>query len=663
MSRLQSTQQHDQKDELHRLLIESVKDYAIFAIDPNGQIRSWNLGAEQLLGYPTREVIGKPAALLFTPEDIKCGMPLRDLLKVREDGRSEVARWHVRKDGSRFWSVGSTIALRDSDLNVRGFAMIVRDSTTQRYIDDALKDSLAFVQGIVEAVRESLLVLSSDLRVKTANRSFYETFRVSEGETQGQLIYHIGNHQWDIPRLRTLLEEILPQKTSFDGFEVEHEFKSIGRKVMLLNARRLSQQGSQTELILLAIEDITDRRRTEEKREELETRFTSLVKNINDYAIMTMNLEGQFTSWNKEAERILDYTEAEVLGRPFSLIFTPEDVGQNQPLLELKVAKEAGRATDDRWHLRKDGQRIWSSGIVTPTRGAKGQITGFSKILRDMTQQKQEENELRHRHNEAEKRARDRTSDLQKINSELQLQVGQRQQSEESLRLRDRAIQAVSQGILITDPNLPDNPIIYVSHGFERITGYPADEALGRNCRFLQGPETDPEMLNVIREAIRSGRECSVELLNYRKDGTKFWNAISVTPVRDDDQRLTYFVGVQADVTKRRTLEQAFQQSQKMQVVGHLASGIAHDFNNLLTVIQGYSEYMLTTMVPSDPMRDPVEAISQAGERAALLTRQLLAFSRQSILQPKILELNTVVLETEKMLRRLIGTRPANLVY
>ena len=254
--------------ELFRLLVENVIDYAIFVLDPDGRVRSWNPGAERLLGYSEAEIIGQPAALFFTPDDIRDGVQRRDMAKAVETGRGEDERWHVRKDGSRFWSIGTVTPLWDEDRNLRGFAKIMRDRTSQKHSDDALKDALTYAEGVVETVREPLLVLSSDLRVKTANRSFYQTFQVLPRETEGRLIYHLGDHQWDIPLLRKLLEEILPLNHSFDGFEVEHEFRTIGSKVMLLNARRFVQKGDQTALILLAIEDITDRKYHRQKLEE-----------------------------------------------------------------------------------------------------------------------------------------------------------------------------------------------------------------------------------------------------------------------------------------------------------------------------------------------------------------------------------------------------------
>ena len=121
-----------------------------------------------------------------------------------------------------------------------------------------------YAESIVETVREGLLVLDADLRVILANRSFYETFKVKPGETEGQLLYDLGDRQWDIPKLRELLEEILPTDTTFDKFEVEHKFKIIGRRVMSLNARRIYREIDETHLILLAIEDVTERKRAEQ---------------------------------------------------------------------------------------------------------------------------------------------------------------------------------------------------------------------------------------------------------------------------------------------------------------------------------------------------------------------------------------------------------------
>jgi len=183
----------------------------------------------------------------------------------------------------------------------------------------------------------------------------------------------------------------------------------------------------------------------------------------------------------------------------------------------------------------------------------------------------------------------------------------------------------------------PAGTVVSWNTGAERIQGCRAEEIIG--CPV----------------AIAARQACAVEILNYRKDGTPFWNALSVNPVHDEQGQLAYYVGVQDDVTERKKLEAQLRQAQKMEAIGRLAGGVAHDFNNLLTIISGYSEMLLAQPDMSPALRAPISAIGDAGRRAAALTRQLLAFSRQTILEPRVLDLNAVVSETGTLLRRLIG--------
>jgi PAS domain S-box-containing protein len=153
----------------------------------------------------------------------------------------------------------------------------------------AEQETREYAESIVDTVREGLMVLDGDLRVISANRSFYETFKVKPGETEGQLVYDLGNRQWNIPKLRELLEEILPTDTTFDNFEVEHEFKIIGRRVMHLNARRIYRETNETRLILLAIEDVTERKRAQQalrqSSEELKFFAYSVMHDLKSPAI------------------------------------------------------------------------------------------------------------------------------------------------------------------------------------------------------------------------------------------------------------------------------------------------------------------------------------------------------------------------------------------
>lgn len=139
-----------------------------------------------------------------------------------------------------------------------------------------IEDALKYTEGIINVMHDPLIILYDDLTVALASSSFYQTFQVKPEKTEGRFIYELGNRQWDIAKLRELLEEILPKTTSFDNFEIEHDFPGIGRKIMLLNARRIYLQANSTRLIILTIKDVTERKKIDElgqKIKELEERL------------------------------------------------------------------------------------------------------------------------------------------------------------------------------------------------------------------------------------------------------------------------------------------------------------------------------------------------------------------------------------------------------
>ncbi|AWM86982.1 histidine kinase famiy protein [Microvirga sp. 17 mud 1-3] len=216
------------------------------------------------------------------------------------------------------------------------------------------------------------------------------------------------------------------------------------------------------------------------------------------------------------------------------------------------------------------------------------------------------------------------------------------------------AIEMTRMPMILTDPNLPDNPVVFANRAFQDLTGYTEEEVLGRNCRFLQGSNTDQTAVAELREAISERRAVSVELLNYRRDGTPFWNACFVGPVFDKRGRLLYFFASQLDVTRRRTSEQAFRQAQKMESIGQLTAGLAHDFNNLLQVVSGNLELALSR-TDDESLRRPLENASRAAERGSKLTKQLLAFARKTRLEAKPTNLNNLILEFGEMLENSVG--------
>jgi PAS domain S-box/PAS domain S-box len=182
-------------------------------------------------------------------------------------------------------------------------------------VEESFEKAQKYAESIVETIREPLLVLAPDLKVISANQSFYQTFQVTPKEIEGRFIYSIGNHQWDIPALRRLLEEIVPQNSHFNDFQVDHTFPAIGRRRMLLNARRIYRQGKVTEMILLAIEDATEHRQMEEALEVSEVRFRRLFETAQDGILILDADTGQISNINQFLIQLLGYSENHFLGK------------------------------------------------------------------------------------------------------------------------------------------------------------------------------------------------------------------------------------------------------------------------------------------------------------------------------------------------------------
>ena len=219
------------------------------------------------------------------------------------------------------------------------------------------------------------------------------------------------------------------------------------------------------------------------------------------------------------------------------------------------------------------------------------------------------------------------------------------------------SVSATRLPMVVTDPSLPDNGIVLAKEAFLDLIGYRAGEVLGRDCRFLQGPETDRAVVARLREAILERRAVAAELLNYRRDGSSFWNALFVSPLFGRDGRLRYFFASQLDVLRHHDAEAALRQAQKMEALGQFTGSIAHDFNNLLQVITGYLDTLRTRLeVRAEPeVAAALSTIGAAAERGATLTRQLLGFARKQRLEGRVVNLNTLVESIWPMAAKMLG--------
>jgi two-component system CheB/CheR fusion protein len=292
------------------------------------------------------------------------------------------------------------------DADGRWYSMRVRPyRTPENRIDgavivfveiDALKKSMAgieegraFTEAILNTVRDPLLVLGEDLRVESANRAFYETFQVKKEETEQAVVYDLGNRQWDIPQLRELLEEIVLRNTPFKNISIEHDFKTIGHRIMLLHARRIIFPSGKKPNILLAIEDITDREHVQKIRAQL----AAIVTSSSD-AIFAKTLNGEILSWNKGAQRILGYSESEILSKNVSVLSFPDLVDEESQLID-KIRRGESVENYVTKRRRKDGAVIHVSLSLSPVVDERGKVFGASTIARDITDQVRAEEAVR----------------------------------------------------------------------------------------------------------------------------------------------------------------------------------------------------------------------------------------------------------------------------
>lgn len=240
------------------LFVQSVRDYAIFMLDTEGRVSSWNVGAERIKGYKSAEIIGRHFSCLYPEEDVRSGKPQRMLDEAAKNGRVEDEDWRVRKDGTRFWADVVITALRDDAGHLLGFGKVTRD--------------------------------------------------------------------------------------------------------------------------------LTERKRAEQSLHLSEARARMFVEAVQDYAIFMLDAAGNVASWNAGAERIKGYKAAEIIGQHFSRFYPEEDIKNAKPAMELEVASRVGRFEDEGWRLRKDGSRFWANVIITAVKDDAGNLLGFSKVTRDVTE-------------------------------------------------------------------------------------------------------------------------------------------------------------------------------------------------------------------------------------------------------------------------------------
>jgi PAS domain S-box-containing protein len=396
--------------ELSRNKYSELYDFApvgYFTFDAAGVIQNVNLTGAQMLGIERSSLVDRSFnAFIADPDGREIfSQHLASVLQGSEMQRCEIKL--TGKQGSVLYGQLQSVTVDASARNASHVLSSIVDGTLARRLGAEVQDAREYAENIVETVRKPLVVLDSDLRLLTANHSFYETFKVTHEETIGHFIYDLGNRQWDIPRLRVLIESILPHDTVLNDYEVDHEFPGIGRKIILLNARQIFRKNIGSHIILLAMEDITARKQAEEELLKAGALQRAIFNSANFSSIAT-DAKGVIQIFNVGAERMLGYTADEVMNQITPAdISDPEEVIARAQALSIELDTEitpgfdalvfkARRGIEDIYELtyiRKDGSRFPAVVSVTALRNEQQSIIGYLLIGTDNTARKQADTE------------------------------------------------------------------------------------------------------------------------------------------------------------------------------------------------------------------------------------------------------------------------------
>lgn len=494
-------------------------------------------------------------------------------------------------------------AFTDEDAHfLQAVANVLASAIAGHRANDALRTSREFALNIIESSIDMIVAVDKDRKITEFNRAAEKTFGYSHEEVLGR---HIDLLYAD-PRQG----ERVYKSTIQDGRciqEVANRARDGRIFSSLLSASVLRNLRGAVVGVMGVSRDITDLKKTEAALSHL----AAIVESSSD-AIISTALDDVVLTWNRGAERIFGYSTAEITGRKCSIL-VPLEL-QEERAQRIEEIRQGGHVEFLRteW-ICKEGRRIHLSLSFSPIHDAGGRVTGMSTIARDITG---------------------------------------RMRTEAELSRLATAVEQVTESIVVTDAQ---GKIQYVNPSFVKISGILREEAIGLDLRAIQGQLEDEKFQRELWQTLQSGRVWRGQLRNRRPGGKEFIEEASITPLRDADGAVVNYVAVKRDVTHERELEEQFFHAQKMDAIGQLAGGVAHDFNNITAVVLGYADLILRDLSQADPLRAKIETIRNAGQRAARVTRQLLAFSRRQLLQSRVIDVNSHLQEVASLVRQLIG--------
>ncbi|RNI31873.1 PAS domain-containing sensor histidine kinase [Rufibacter immobilis] len=394
-----------QTDDLYRLLINSVTDYAIFLLDPEGNVATWNAGARRIKQFEAEDIIGKHFSNFYTSEAKERDYPAYELREAQKQGRFEDEGWRVRKDGTVFWANVIITPLYSQDRVLLGFSKITRDLSERKKAEDDLykayeevKESEEKYRLMVEGVTDyAIFMLNPAGQVATWN----EGAKRIKGYNASEIIGKHFSKFYSREAVQTGYPEYELKKAVEDGrFEDEGWRYRKDGSAFWANVIITAIFNADKELIGFSkiTRDLTDKKKLEEQLfrinedlKESEERTRLLIDSVKDYAILMLNPDGLVVSWNSGAERIKGYKAPEILGKHFSKFYSREAMENGFPQYELAQAREKGRFEDEGWRIRKDGTAFWANVVLSPIYNSEHRLLGYAKITRDLTERRRNE--------------------------------------------------------------------------------------------------------------------------------------------------------------------------------------------------------------------------------------------------------------------------------
>jgi len=591
----------------YRALLEAAPD-AIVVVDQSSLIVLVNAQAERLFGYRRRELIGKPADILVSEHFRSQHDEQHSRFLAAPPERPTVAGlelFGLRKDGTEF-----PAEIRLSPLDTKGGVLVssaIRDISDRRRTEEDLRR----LASIIACSDDAIVGKTMEGIITSWNAGAERIFGYTPKEAVGQPVTMLvpADRPNEVPRML----ECLKRGETVEHFEtvrVRKDGKAVQIEVTVSPIRDALERivGAST-----IGRDISVRKAAEKHLVQMEARYRGLLEAAPD-AMVVVNQAGEIVLLNLQAEKQFGYRRDELIGQLVKNIipegFAERLIADALRSVEDALAQQIGTGIELNGR-RKDGSEFPIEIMLSPLDGMDGILV--TAAVRDITERKRREYDL---------------SCL-------------------------AAVVESSHDAIIS--LTPDGIVLSWNQGAERIYGYSAAETVGRSILFTSPPDRTAETLTLLQGVERGETVEPFETVRVKKDGTRIHVSVTLSPIENSDGQVVGISAVARDVTESKNLEAMLRQAQKMEAVGQLAGGVAHDFNNLLGVILGYTGLMLDHLSLDDSNRKGIVEIQKAGDRAALLTRQLLAFSRKQVLQPKVLDLNTVVAGAEELLQRLIG--------